>query len=1678
MDMTRSIQEATALRDVAYVIRFGHFPGDAFALSRRVSGAPSPPPLPPFRVPSGGVSGGEDEGLQDPSEGRTSPSPSSLASGTNNPFGDEEDEGEDPPKSLQLDLNPFGDDEDEEKDEEEGGGGLRDDPPVTSASSCTTTSPRSPLSSGVATGRSSPTTSQTSPTTGPSSPSTRLFFPASKSASPQPSASLPSPEPLEVGDVTRGRTEEVISVAFNVTRLDLKRLIEDAGRNQDPPRVEILLEEIRTEGLKVEPLTGTNTPPLLFFRAVVSGMERFTCFSSTSATNTTRQSLSLTVNNMYRETLVMEVWTAREPSVPEPQSGPVLDILGRLITGSIRAKKEKEANRRPAAPKGEAEAAPARAVADECDHADDTPVINTSLWEERKARAEGRPKARSPKDDTNDHDKHEDDDAHEQQANGDETRAWNGAPPPEQGVLDTTSIGSDHSADQLRTSTPAAAAAGRSSSLQDLELSNVADDDLSFASEKKKPKARGLRSMGASLRSSLRRGLNHNHNLQAAEGAASPTLAKRAPDSNSIRSDASDAAAPFDEDDEARAAHSQTLGGEAKGKSKSKLQRSLSSLSIASITKRSMSMRLASSKATEVFRRIGSMKERGYKKGSYSLQEAACASKLSLQGLDDDVAQQSYTTDHNPFGEDDRDDGVDGERAQSPEAEAERESPRLERALAASSITVPRSIFNKWKDQRTLRAFRNLRDRSSSKKAQEEDAEGWSSQNGRASPVADNPDGIREYLASIGKAHLKADLLGHVKIPIKDVVGTWTTESWFPMTLIRPCGESPRPKKGKHTKGGVGVSADATGAAREGGARCLCKLHVRVALPTPPSAEPSKTAYDTYSITYRKLVDMQVETMKDLTQYKGEVGAVGDVVLQQLTFFSRIEEWHRTLITWLVLTRVKPLDPGLLLPLLKGVRDNLVARRYVTTQRREICTTLSSWVRHVLTKEFEMLHTSFPSTSLLVELPRLENYLRCFHTVEYCYELRKPFEHELSTQGLPACVTDLLLAALSKHVDTWIDALYKEELKSAPSASESREVVLEVPTEWQVWQESFRRAGLLTNPILNFLAISMHTYQPILMIEMGVDYLYLVMPKLLTAAQMLVKPLLDFDVDEGIQLLQKEEVLPPALKSAWMLCDNLSEINKLTVKSDLPQHLIPQEYRHSFSSGLTHWLALSKHLAFGELEREVDQDEFVALEDSEGFSQSAVGMVDLLRALMKRLSSVSWPGGVGPSVETMDTIAGHLLELVLQYKARVTEAYTRRGGCTDKISVEVCVVVRNVEHVCDETRKHLLQLSSMCVDSEGHQKSLDLTERSKQLQSYIDDSAEELLKTCLPHLEQILEKGVTKGGPESVQKGLEEALHPVEDRLYFAEPLLHELWVRLFRHAILLKEVYVKSGWRERLRRLREVLTKAHTFLTDHQGVGFHLTQAATTDYETLQEDLKILGATSEELVALYYYERLRQQERESSSATAPSIVVNLAFTEAGLRVHVIQAPGQHRGVLVKARVEPKYWFARSEPQKTHLVKEDPAVFDQVLEFPEVLEDVPDAEQGGVLTLQLRTPKMLGNSVVHSEAIVPLRSVPRVSREALSGTHHVRITLTRPWKLSSYRPLEALRTRALDKVAVASLKDLAERWEPGDRSSQIQETQKIRATFARAGSMKSPSSASGKGARRPHGGSMRLGSVK
>lgn len=57
-----------------------------------------------------------------------------------------------------------------------------------------------------------------------------------------------------------------------------------------------------------------------------------------------------------------------------------------------------------------------------------------------------------------------------------------------------------------------------------------------------------------------------------------------------------------------------------------------------------------------------------------------------------------------------------------------------------------------------------------------------------------------------------------------------------------------------------------------------------------------------------------------------------------------------------------------------------------------------------------------------------------------------------------------------------------------------------------------------------------------------------------------------------------------------------------------------------------------------------------------------------------------------------------------------------------------------------------------------------------------------------------------------------------------------------------------------------------------------------------------------------------------------------------------------------------------------------------------------DSEEGeGVLTLQVRSPRILASSIVHGEVILPLSKLPSVSESEVFGVPHLRLPLTRPW---------------------------------------------------------------------------------
>lgn len=62
---------------------------------------------------------------------------------------------------------------------------------------------------------------------------------------------------------------------------------------------------------------------------------------------------------------------------------------------------------------------------------------------------------------------------------------------------------------------------------------------------------------------------------------------------------------------------------------------------------------------------------------------------------------------------------------------------------------------------------------------------------------------------------------------------------------------------------------------------------------------------------------------------------------------------------------------------------------------------------------------------------------------------------------------------------------------------------------------------------------------------------------------------------------------------------------------------------------------------------------------------------------------------------------------------------------------------------------------------------------------------------------------------------------------------------------------------------------------------------------------------------------------------------------------------------------------------------------------PGVLDDCKEA--GGVLTLQVRSPRLLSSSIVHGETILPLSELPTVSESEIFNIPHLHLPLTRPW---------------------------------------------------------------------------------
>ena len=187
-------------------------------------------------------------------------------------------------------------------------------------------------------------------------------------------------------------------------------------------------------------------------------------------------------------------------------------------------------------------------------------------------------------------------------------------------------------------------------------------------------------------------------------------------------------------------------------------EKSRSTLSITSLSRLNLSLRLSSKKASQVMRRIGSKKN----KVSRSESSTPVPSRRQQQ------QQQVYTIENSP---EHLQKYTEPEFSSPPHKTEASHSPE-EEAFSRTPHTR-KSIRNMFKP-RSLRTFRSLGDATPKSAVQPDKNDSTDDTQDRPDNVVknskqapQNPKDIQEYLSELGKPHLKAELLAHTSIPIK-----------------------------------------------------------------------------------------------------------------------------------------------------------------------------------------------------------------------------------------------------------------------------------------------------------------------------------------------------------------------------------------------------------------------------------------------------------------------------------------------------------------------------------------------------------------------------------------------------------------------------------------------------------------------------------------------------------------------------------------------------------------------------------------------------------------------------------------------------------------------------------------------------------------------------------------------
>ncbi|ELU07462.1 hypothetical protein CAPTEDRAFT_226475 [Capitella teleta] len=503
------------------------------------------------------------------------------------------------------------------------------------------------------------------------------------------------------------------------------------------------------------------------------------------------------------------------------------------------------------------------------------------------------------------------------------------------------------------------------------------------------------------------------------------------------------------------------------------------------------------------------------------------------------------------------------------------------------------------------------------------------------------------------------------------------------------------------------------------------------------------------------------------------------------------------------------------------------------------------------------------------------------------------------------------------------------------------------------------------------------------------------------------------------------------------------------------------QYYEWFKVPVQRWIAVSKFKLMGRIKKAVDLDKEISISGQVGQvdghvkqSTSAVDVACCFGQVVDFWKSIDWPDYAG-AYPFVQKITEDLCYGATYYADRIHEKL-KQAGYYDEIgqfdvTEQLCITINDIEQVRRALRPlpealkfaHIAHaVEKQQGDNRGKQaranlaailKSADdvMIQKIKQVVDRVADKMRPDIKKFVFHLCWAPEKVKAEDAIGELMNYLDSNLVTLNTNLLRSnfDRILDSIWVEVLEEIrdVLDKEEMKQMWFFERLYDALDILVDF--FHANEKGLPMSVIR--NRHYSELHWELEMNKAQTKDLIARYYVEKLREQERyEENKFGTLSVRVYYNTDAEILSVEVLNArnvipldPNGLSDPFVLIELCPSQIFPKQTVQQTQVIKNTlNPTFDESFEF--CVTAAQCRQKGAVIVFTIMDHDFFMTNDFGGEVFLSLNTIPGISGEEVSGftaLTPLTVPLTQPMKgRAKTRPkgiLSALENRDWDKEA-------------------------------------------------------------